>query len=127
MMHLIPAMMNRYGGHCEATDHELRAYDSKGKLVVYLQRDGNGSIVDKSEAFGLEGRYNLAPIPKEARLWKHDKAGKLVKTTDHEARKEHLAKFKCSKGFVKSCEELESEDWSFDSELSVKKEPQQKT
>lgn len=134
MRHLIAPMKNRWNGHVEASDSELKVYDKAGNLVVHASKDGNGSIVDHSESEGLDGRYSLEPIPKEARLYEMENvmdgkrvvSQKLVKVKDYDARLAARKEFQDSKGRVKSCAELEEAGYSFDKKQLVEKRPEAK-
>lgn len=126
MRHLIPVMKNRYGGVVECSDNEIKAYNQAGELMMYASLDGNGSIVDHSAALGLAGSYSLEPIPKDARLYEHQKVNgvlTLVKTKDHDARKVGLSEYLNEKGIVTSCAELEKKGYKFDASQRVEKKP----
>lgn len=55
--------------------------------ILLLKKDAHGSFVDVSEEYGYSERFDLAPIPKEARLHKLSKDGKICKDELCEERK----------------------------------------
>lgn len=86
MRHLLPHYANKYGlENVECTDSQLKAYRN-GRLSVLIEKDGAGNLQDRSEEFGLPDRHDLAPIPKDGRLYKM-KDGKLAKDELHDERK----------------------------------------
>lgn len=125
MYHLLPHYANKYGlENVECSEDKLRAY-CNGKLVLSLKKDGAGNLSDEGEILGLEDRHDLAPIPKDSRIWKRDpKSGALVKDERAAEREQLRAKFS-ENGRVLSCEKLEAKKigWKFDEKQQVLQEP----
>lgn len=116
--------MNKYpGGHVESSDSSLRVYDADGKLKVSLVKNGAGQWVCNSEELGLEDKHDLAPIPKDARLYKLCKeTGKIIKDDLHDERKAGLTKFSKGAGKVLSCAEYQAAgDFKFDEKQRIEK------
>jgi hypothetical protein len=93
------------GGMVQASESSIDVYDQNGNHQVALRKSGSGAMICQSEQLGCEGRHDLAPIPKDARLWKI-KDGKIAKDELFEERKAKLSQFLDEKGRVKSCAEL---------------------
>lgn len=108
MKHLLVHYANKYGlENVECDDSKLRAYKN-GKLAVLVAKDGAGNIKDMSEELGLEDRHDLSPIPKDGRLYKWSKDGKVIKDElfdERKAKREKLLK----DGRLPSIEELEKD------------------
>lgn len=69
---------NKYpGGRVDASETSIDAYDSYGRHRVALRKNGAGQWICHSEEFGCLDRHDLAPIPKNSRVWKHYKDGKI--------------------------------------------------
>lgn len=75
------------------------------ELLLRLEKNGGGQIVDVSEELGLSERHDLSPIPKESRVWKLHKDGKVGKDELHEERSAWADKNKDASGKVLSMEE----------------------
>lgn len=84
--------------------------------VHYLGlRVADGVFIDKSEELGLPGRYSLAPIPKEARVYKLKKDGTVGLDEESKARMKSRADFMDKDGIrVLSCAELEAMGYRFE-------------
>jgi len=96
---------NKYpGGQVQASESALDVYDANGDHCVALRKDGSGQFVDKSEEYGAKHAHDLAPIPKDARVFKMVD-GKIVPDEKAAERKE-LAKAYVSDGKVQSCKEI---------------------
>lgn len=65
-------LKNKYpGGHVVASEDSLDAYCADGRYRVALRKNGAGQWVDMSKVLGADDMFCLAPIPKDARVWKH--------------------------------------------------------
>lgn len=68
--------LNKFpGGVTDFSESEVRAYCVEGKLRVLLRKNGAGQWADCSEELGLPNRHDLAPIPRDTRLWKLGRDG----------------------------------------------------
>lgn len=117
--------MNRWPGcQVQSSDSSINVYDKKGEHVVAMVKNGAGSWVDKSEELGLKGRFDLSPIPKDARVHKV-KNGKISRDERADEREKMREEFLDKNGRVMSCEELSHEDigYSFSKEQEVKRRP----
>ena len=77
---------NKYpGGLVLSSEHSIDVY-SDGHRVA-LRKNGAGQWVDQSEEMGCVDRHCLAPIPRDARVMKLHKDGRIVKDDQAEARK----------------------------------------
>lgn len=104
-------LKNKYPeGHVESSDDRIDAYDSKGVHRVALRKNGAGQMLDVSEAMGLPDCFCLAPIPKESRVWKQNKEGKLVLDEEHAERREAARKLADRDGKVPSMKQIEDEE-----------------
>ena len=106
---------NKYpGGQVQASDSAIDVYDSHGDHVVALRKNGAGQWSDQSEEFGCKDKHCLAPIPKDARLYK-EIDGKLAKDEKYEERMKAKDEYLCDEDRkVLSCKELEAKGLSFD-------------
>lgn len=99
---------NKYpGGQVHSTESSLDVYSASGEHVIAMRRDGSGSMIDQSEAFGLRDRHDLAPIPKESRIHKMVD-GKVAFSEESEERKKSAMSFLCpdKKDVILSCDVL---------------------
>lgn len=103
-------LKNKYPeGHVESSDDRIDAYDAKGVHRVALRKNGAGQMVDQSEAFGLEDRFCLAPIPKESRRWKLYPNGKMALAEEHKERRKAAIDLASESGKVPSIKEIEEQ------------------
>lgn len=109
-------LKNKYpGGKVFDTDSSVDVYDAKGDHVLALRKDGAGMWKDVSEEQGLSQRFCLAPIPKESRVFKLHKDGRIGKDEKAADREKSREKFLCKEsGKVKSQAECEAEGMRFD-------------
>jgi hypothetical protein len=122
MKHLLAHYANKYGlENVECSDTSLRAYRN-GELALSLAKDGAGNLKDESEDLGLEDRHDLSPIPKDGRLYKFDKHGRLAKDEKYSERKE-LRKDYLKDGRLPSCEELAKDGWKFSASCELLEKP----
>ena len=104
-----------------ADENSVDVYDADGSHYLAVRKDGGGSWRDVSEELGLPGRFDLAPIPKEARVHKLHKDGKIGLDERHEERLAKRDQFKCKEsGKIKSIDELQAEGMRFDREGYLK-------
>jgi len=114
--------LNKYpGGHVECSDSSLKAYNSEGKLCVAIEKGGDGGYHDRSEEYGLEGRHDLAPIPKDARVHKVS-GGKISRDEEADEREELAGEF-LRDGRIASCDELKKEGYQFCDKQRVLRRP----
>lgn len=114
--------LNKYpGGSVESSDSSFKVYNGKGKLVVALEKGGDGMMHDKSEEYGLEDRHDLSPIPKDSRVHKVVN-GKIGRDELADEREDLRAEFERD-GKILSCEELQKEGFSFDEKQRVMRRP----
>lgn len=79
--------MNKYpGGRVAMSESSLDVYCAEGKHRVALRKNGAGQWLCNSEEFGCEDSHDLAPIPKDARVHKLFKDGKIGKDELHAER-----------------------------------------
>lgn len=105
MKSLILHYMNKYpGGRVHAVEGAIDVFDRSGRHCVALRSQGSGQLVCASAEMGCAHAHDLAPIPKDARLFKWQD-GKISKDELHDARREKLGAF-VKDGRVQSCHEL---------------------
>lgn len=107
---------NKYpGGQVRTSEQALDVYSASGEHVVALRRDWAGSLVDQSEALGLRDRHDLAPIPKDARVFKLVE-GKIGKSEEAAEREKLRLDYVCAvRGdVVLSCADLAKHGHKFD-------------
>ena len=117
---------NKYPeGRVISTENSIDAWDKFGNHVVALRRNGCGQMVDESEKHGCKDSFDLAPIPREARVRKVLKNGNLGDDELAGERRKLRKKYLCAAGRkVLSCEELEAKGFRFDkADGSTKQEP----
>lgn len=103
---------NKYpGGRVSLSESALDVYDAEGEHCVALRKDGGGSFIDRSAAMGCKHEHDLAPIPKDARLFKL-KDGKVSKDELYDERSKGLERF-LQDGKILSCDDLK-EKFQFD-------------
>jgi hypothetical protein len=103
----IPHYSNKYpGGSIDASDSSFSVKDASGKLRVKLSKDGCGMWKDVGPDFGALDAHDLAPIPKDSRIFKQcPKSGALIKDEASEERTKYVAEH--FEDRVPSCKELE--------------------
>lgn len=107
---LVVHYKNKYPrGNVFATENSLDVYNENGDHVVALRRDGaSGSLTCQSEALGCVDRHDLAPIPKDARIFKVMKDGKIGLDDEAEERKSLSSKM-AKDGRIQSMDEIANE------------------
>lgn len=106
---------NKYpGGKVIETEESLDVFDAKGDHCVALRKNGAGIMSCQSMALGCKHTHDLAPIPKDARLFKM-RDGKLSKDEKYEERVKAHKDFLCGDDSkVLSCAELSEQGYKFD-------------
>lgn len=116
--------MNKYpGGKVFIADDSLDVYDASGEHVVALRKNGAGQLVCQSEQLGCKHKHDLAPIPKDARLYKM-RDGKVSKDEKFVERIKLREEFLCGDDSkILSCEELKAQGYRFDDKQVVQEKP----
>jgi hypothetical protein len=103
----------------QATEQAIDVFRGDEHLLS-LQRSGaTGAFEDASERLGLPERFCLAPIPKESRVFKFSKDGKIVRDEKAAERESARAQF-LDNGKVLSKVECEARGLVFDADGHVK-------
>lgn len=112
---------NKYpGGQVQASETALDVYDHKGNHCIALRKNGAGQWMDESAAQGCIDKHDLAPIPKDSRLYKEDALGRFIKDEEFEARAKKVKSFLDDSGrFVLSCDDLKKKGYQFDDKQRV--------
>lgn len=107
-----------------STEDSLDVHTSLGHAVA-LRKNGAGQVVDMSKQLGCYSEHDLAPIPKDARVYKLYKDGSIGKSEEAQERAKLSEKFLCSKTKkVLSCEKLSDEGrFQFDEKGQVIQKP----
>lgn len=109
MLNWVVHYKNKYpSGRVVASENALDVWNADGDHAVALRKDGAGQWVCQSEEFGCVDCHDLAPIPKDARVFKVN-AGKIGRDEKHEERSKAKDQFMDDKGRVKSCDELKGQ------------------
>jgi hypothetical protein len=97
--------LNKYPGGqvCSGEDY-VDVYDADGAHRLAVRKNGAGQWSDVSEEMGLPDRHDLSPIPKDARVHKLQKDGKIGLDEKHEERRAAREKL-VKNGKVASIEE----------------------
>lgn len=114
MKSLVLHYANKFGSlsGIRASDDELRV-EKDGELLVLLKKNGAGQLVDCGAEYGAKHAHCQSPIPRDARLFKADKAGRIVKDEEHDSRKEARKQWEID-GMAMPCEYWESKGYKFD-------------
>ena len=116
------------GGRVAETETAIDAFDKAGIHQVAMRKNGAGQWVDKSKEVGAAGEFDLAPIPRDARVHAVTSEGRGLHV-DAEKRKKARGKFE-EKNRILSMKELEEKGWRFNDKGEVSgepsKEPQEK-
>lgn len=126
-MHMswIAAYKNRFpGGHVDASETTMDVYDKSGAHRVALRKDGAGQWQCVSETLGLSDGHDLAPIPRDARVYKVVN-GKIAMDEFAEDRQTLSAEFDDGSGRIMSMAEMraESKEYQFDDKGRVVSRP----
>lgn len=116
---------NKYpGGRVVSSGNSMQVYDASGELRVALEKNGAGGWSDVSKENGALDSHCLAPIPKDARIFKKcPKSGALIKDEEHESRSAFAKKIaaECG-GMIPSCADLQkSHDVRFNEKQQIDK------
>lgn len=117
---------NKYPkGHVVSSENALDVYDKDGNYCVALRKNGAGQWVDCSEAEGAVDKHDLAPIPKDSRLYKEEPgSAKIIKDDKFAEREKKYPKFLDKEGRkIMSCEELKKMGFEFDEKQQLTREP----
>lgn len=115
---------NKYPqGQVRSSESSLDVYDKDGNHAVALRKDGNGHLGDQSEVLGCSDRHDLAPIPKDARIFKLID-GKISQDEKAEERMKLKDMFLDKSGAkILSCFELSKAGFEFDEKQRMIKSP----
>lgn len=101
---------NKYPhGQVVEGDGSMDVYDAKGRHCVALRRNAHGQLVCVSEEMGCKDRHDLAPIPRDARVYKLHANGKIGLDEEHAEREALRAEY-VRDGKVMSEAELQAEE-----------------
>ena len=75
-----------------STDSSIDVHAQDGTHVVALRKNAHGQYIDAHEELGTEEKFDLSPIPKEARAFKLYANGMIGKSEEHEERKNFYKK-----------------------------------
>lgn len=110
---------NKYpGGRVDFSENHLDAYDKDGTLRVALRIGGGGVLLDKGDELGASDKHDLAPIPKNARVHKLTKDGKITLDEKAAERKQAVEKL-VSGGKIHSIAEYKEAGAEVDAEGNV--------
>lgn len=111
MRHLVVHYKNKYpGARVSASDDALDVYLGD-EHVVAIRKNGAGQIVDVSAEMGCRDRHDLAPIPKESRVYKLcPQSGHIIRDEKADEREKSREKF-MQGGKVQSCAEMGLENF----------------
>jgi hypothetical protein len=120
---------NKYpDGQVHMSESSLDVYSKSGEHVVAMRKNGANQMVCVSEELGLRDCHDLAPIPKDSRLFKI-KDGKVSKDEMHDERKKLVGDYLCpmKKDVVLSCDALEKKHGhKFDEKQKLVSKPESK-
>jgi hypothetical protein len=111
--HQIVMFKNRFpGALVSANGHGVYAHDKNGDVLCAVERDGLGRVVDAGSEHGAKFSMSQSPIPRNARVWKLGRDGKISKD-EKASERESVARELASKfdGRVPSIEELKKAGW----------------
>lgn len=111
MLPIITHYKNKYpGGSVRSSDSAIDVYDASGEHVVALRKNGADQLVCQSKQLGCRDVHDLAPIPKDARVHKCYKDGRIAPSEEAASRRKvqkELAECEVGpKGCVPSIHEL---------------------
>lgn len=108
---LVAHLKNKFPtGKVFAGEDFVDVYSEAGDHIIAVRKDGAGSWRDLSKELGLTHELCMAPIPKDARVWKLKKDGTLGLDELAEERREKGKEFLCKeKKMVKSIAQIQAE------------------
>ncbi len=111
MLSLYVHYINKYpGGQVKASGDSIDVYSKDGAHRVALRKNGAGQWQCESETMGCSDRHDLSPIPKDSRIFKLCKTGKVIRSEEADERQsvaDELAAHECGgSGKVPSIQEL---------------------
>lgn len=105
---------NKYpGAKVISSEDALDVFCADDRHRVALRKNGAGQFVCVSEEMGCDDSHDLAPIPKNARVHKLYKDGKIALSEEHAVRKEVAAKL-ATDGKIPSIAECQAAGLSVD-------------
>lgn len=98
---------NKHPGGCKvvADDHSFDVYRGDEHLVA-VRKGGDGVWHDCQHEFGASYPHSLDPLPVDARAWKLDEQGHIVKHEKHDERRVKGEEYAKKYGFVPGAGEL---------------------
>ena len=83
-------LQNKYPG-CQVigTENSLDVFTPAGELLVAVRRDGNGAWNDQQKELGARDKFDLAPIPKHARVRKLFADGRIGNSEEADSRRKN--------------------------------------
>jgi hypothetical protein len=119
MKSLLVHYKNKYPkGHVVASEHTLDAYDCYGNHRVALRKGGNGQLMDVGAEVGAIDKHDLAPIPKNCRVFKCYQDG-TVKPSEEASERLAVASQVAVEGVVLSIEEYKKMGAKVDAQGNV--------
>ncbi len=120
MLSLVVHFKNKYpGSRIDHSEDHVTVYDQDGNLVVAVKRGGGGQLVDQSATLGAVDKYDLSPLPKNARIHKLSADGKICKD-DKASERAPVAQWLADKyGKVPCIETLKKAGFDFDGDSVV--------
>ena len=110
---MIVHFMNKYpGGRVQSSESSMDVFSQDGQHLLALRKNGAGQWVDESETLGASERFDLSPIPRDARVYKVAD-GKIKRDEKADEREAAREKFKSGVKIL-SIEELEKMGHRFD-------------
>lgn len=105
LVHLKNKYPNCYVG---VTGSCIEVIDANNNVIVSLAKNAHGEYADRKDEVGALHAFDLSPIPREARLFKLHKDGKVGKDESYEERKAKSQKLCDDFGYVPSIVQLKA-------------------
>lgn len=120
-------LKNKYpGAHINYSENGIDVFTDEGHAISMV-KNGAGQFVCRSEEMGCYDKFDLAPIPKESRVFK-EVDGKIALDEKSAERIKARSEFMCDKGIkVLSCHDLKQKGYEFDDKQRVYKKPESKS
>lgn len=124
-------MSKSYVVHLKNKYPDANVYESSSSIEVEragvqllkLQKNAHGGWDDVSEEYGLPEKFDLSPIPRDSRVHKLAKDGKICLDEKHEERKKKSKVILKKHGKIPSQVELKADvDYDFRNDLYAAKE-----
>ena len=114
MLSYLVHLKNKYpSARVFGSETSIDVYSLEGEHLIALRKNGAGQWQDEGEKLGASDKFCLAPIPKDARVFKLYGEGHGAKSEEHLERSKLCQQF-VRNGKVPSCKELEAEGYQFD-------------